>query len=238
MASRRLILIGLSLIAVIVVSGLVILYENGIFTPGPPPPTLPHAIWQNTLLHSAYELAVADGRVFTSDSDLVNSFDAKSGRLLWRIEQGDYFGRWLVVSGSRVYVGHVGAKVVCLAENTGEFQWIFGAPYTSGRFAKSAPSYLDVVDGRVFAYGDGLTVHDGTTGELLWEYPERPYNENLTDTPYLVSAWPLEGSQVYGEAAFAGESGGVFLCRFDPDNGTLLWKVSEYFMLGGAHWVT
>ena len=231
MTKRRLIFSAIGLIVIVVIASLVVLYENCFFEPNPPPPTLPQALWQNTLEHSAYELAVGDGRVFTFDSDLVNAFDAESGRFLWRVEQGDYFGRGLVVFGGRVYVGHVGAKVVCLNEATGAFQWIFGAPYISGRFAKSGPSYLAVVDGRVFAVGDGLAVHDAYTGQLLWEYADRSGYANLTDKPNEVHAWPLEGNQVYGTAGYGGI--GAFLCSFDASNGTILWRSPVYLWPSG-----
>lgn len=231
LASRRSIYIIFSLVAVTLVAGLIV-YQNGAFAPNPPPPTLPHVIWQNTLLHSAYELAVADGRVVTFDSNLVNAFDAESGRLLWRVEQGDYFGRWLIISEGRVYVGHWGAKVICLDELTGEFQWIFNAPYLSGRFAKSAPSYLAVVDSRIFAVGDGLAVGDAITGQLLWKYEDRGGYGNLTDEPNEVHASPLEGDQVYGTAAYGGT--GAFLCRFDANNGKILWRTPVYLWPSGS----
>ncbi|MBN1358842.1 PQQ-binding-like beta-propeller repeat protein [Candidatus Bathyarchaeota archaeon] len=227
---RRLIYVA-GLIVIVVAASLVILHENGFFVPNPPPPTLAHVVWQNTLEHSAYELAVGDGRVFTFDSDLVNAFDAESGRLLWRVEQGNYFGRGLIVSGGGVYVGHSGAKVVCLDEVTGTFQWIFQAPYNSGLFAKRAPAYLAVVDGRVFAVGDGLAVHSAYTGQLLWEYADRSGYANLTDKPNEVNVWPLEGDRVYGTAGYGGS--GAFLCSFDAYNGTILWRTPVYLWPSG-----
>lgn len=218
---RRSLLIVAVLIVVVVVALLAVLYENGFLSPQGS-----CILWQRDITNFATGLAAADGKVFTIDIwGGISCYDAQSGESVWNGSIGAYWGAGLVVSGGRVYGGKSGAEVGALDEATGEFQWIFSAQINSDLWDKSAPDSITVVDGRVFATADGVSAHNATTGQLLWE---AAYG-NITDqrvwwvSGYPLRGYPFEGNSVY---ALGGDPSGWCIYRLDTDDGTILWRTN------------
>ncbi len=218
--------IVIGLIAVLVAASLII-YENSILNPEGS-----RVLWQRPIENFATGLAAADGKVFTLDiSGNVDSYDTQGGKSIWNGSIGGYWAAGLTVSNSRVYGGSQLATVGCLDEATGQFHWSFIGEIASDLWDKKAPDNVIVKDGRVFAIDGGVSVHNATTGELLWQAePIGPLSGifgNITDmSTWWVGAYPLGGYPFESNFVYAlgGNLSNSYIYKLNTDNGVILWS--------------
>jgi outer membrane protein assembly factor BamB len=206
---RLLPLVVLALIVVVAVSSFVVLYHDDFLAPHEPshPKEPPTILWQSDLEHFATDIAVADGKTFTSNIQAGYCFDAQNGRLLWETDIHDT--KKVEVYAGKVYTGSRGSVVNRLNENTGKLELTYQAPVSTSYGSKVAPDYF-VADGRVFASQNGIAVYNASTGELFWELPS------------------FGGITLGNASASATESDYVFIwynSRVNPTNGNTLWSI-------------
>lgn len=233
MNRRSLTLIIVGLISIIVVSS-VIVYEWGFTGPN----TSSGALWQRPIKNFANNLAVADGRVFTTnDLGNVNCFDSQNGRSIWNASLESQYST-IVVSGNQVYVGFQERNVGLLDENTGKLLWTFQNELAPNQIFKSAPSII-VKDGRLFAISGVISGHNATTGALLWQATPTAVN-NLGTIMELNNTWPggwvngfpLDGDPFDDNYVYAtgigpgGNFSNVSFFKINTNNGIILWRSS------------
>jgi outer membrane protein assembly factor BamB len=159
---------------------------------------------------------VADGRVFTMDSEgQVSAFEARSGRRLWRegvlpeSAERDAIGGGLAFEDGMLFVTTGAAQVLALNPENGKVLW---------RQAVTAPlrSGPTVAHGRVFAVSVDNQLHalDTRDGSKLWAYA------GITEIASLLggSSPAVEGGVVV--APFT--SGELVALRIE--NGRQLWQ--------------
>jgi outer membrane protein assembly factor BamB len=149
-------------------------------------------LWEAPVGKSQSSPVVVGDRIFvTAEQDLLLCVDRKSGRVLWRQDNGFRAlppglaaapKRWPagpgggysiptpVADGTSVYVVHATGIVVCHGFD-GSRRWIryFNAPQVT-EFGRSASPLL--VDGKLLVSISSLLALDPRTGETLWEAPE------------------------------------------------------------------
>jgi outer membrane protein assembly factor BamB len=119
---------------------------------------------------------VADGRVFTLDSDdVISAFNVKSGDRLWRLDpqpkdaDATAYGGGIAAAGDRIYVGTGYGQVLALDAATGKQIW---------RMTVTAPIHAPptVADGRVFVVTveNELNVLAAADGRKLWTHSGLP----------------------------------------------------------------
>jgi len=183
--------------------------------------------WELEVGRNISGLAVVDGKVFTTThaADLL-CLDQQNGQTLWTHNFGEYSGGGFltapVVADGRVFVGSRGSTLNCLDENNGSILWQFTPNLTSSFAFKTAPSF-SVADGKAFTTGDGFYVLNVSTGKLLWGY------QNYNSMPDFVGGWPYPDGKVFGTGMESINKEWIYhLYRFDPNNGTILWKLKLY----------
>jgi outer membrane protein assembly factor BamB len=232
--SRRSLIIAAILIVVVIVASLAVLYESGFFSPQGS-----RVLWQRDIENFATGLVAADGKVFTIDiGGSISSYDSGSGGSVWNGGIGGYWAAGLVVSGGRVYGGSELAAVGCLDEATGQFQWVFYGLLGNDLYFKRAPDNIIVKDGRVYSVtlwdGSGVSAHNATTGEFLWQ--ATPYGfGNITN----LSTWQVSGKVLAGDPledntvyALGGNGSSQYIFKLNIDNGDVLWR-SDISVLNG-----
>jgi outer membrane protein assembly factor BamB len=231
---HTLLIIAIGLIAIIAASSLII-YENGVLNPEGS-----RVLWQRPIENFATALAADTGKVFTMDiSGNVNCFVIQTGKSVWNGSSvGGYFAAGLTVADGRVYGGSQMASVGCLDETNGQFQWSFIGQVDSDLWTKKAPDNIIVKDGRVFAIDGGVSVHNATTGEFLWQarYSFEDLG-NITDSQsWWVSGFPLGGNPFEGNMLYAiggnVSSAGVF--KLNTDDGSILWRANQIVLSGSV----
>jgi outer membrane protein assembly factor BamB len=234
MNRRSLYFIAIGLISIIVVSSLVI-YELTL--------TRSSILWQRPVENFAVSLAADDGKVFVLDvtAGVVNCFDSQSGRSVWNssLPGGGFYVSGLVVSGGKVYAGAWDNHVVCLDEATGQFQWSFQGLHSNPPNHPYAPGNIIVKDDRVFCINDAISVHNSTTGELLWQASLAVngigtgigtiMQPNNTWTGGWVTGYPLSGDPFDGNSVYAlgGDFPSAHFFKLNTDNGAVLWSSSS-----------
>ncbi|REK12541.1 MAG: serine/threonine protein kinase [Planctomycetota bacterium] len=154
--------------------------------------------------------ALADGRVFTlSITGVLSAWDADSGKLLWRRDYDEEFGKsrpyWgaatsPLVDGDRVIV-HFGTDeegaLVGLDAATGEEVWRQGNDGAS--YASPILVEIDGVRQVVDWNHRALVGVDSATGQFLWEYPfaHEGSNQNMP-TPVFHEGRVLLGGENRG----------------------------------------
>ena len=229
MNRRCLSFIVAGLIAVIVASSIVI-YEGSIFKSSVP------VAWQRPIenLATTTGLAADDGKVFTVDeSGNLDCYDSYSGESLWNSSTNSNFDSTPIISGGKLYVGSELASVSCLDETSGQFQWSFIGWLGNSYYMKRAPDSIIVEDGSVFAVTEdgGVSVHNATTGESLWQavplYETGTYGDisDLNNT-WSVSGHPLGGDPFEGNSVYAlgGNWSSQYIFKLNTDNGAILWQ--------------
>lgn len=207
-----------------IASSSLIIYENSVLNPEES-----MVLWQRNIENFATGLAAADGKVFTLDiSGNVNSYDTQGGNSLWNGTIGAYWASGLTVSGGRVYGGSELATVGCLDEATGQFQWSFIGQMGSDLYFKRAPDSIIIKDGRVFAIADGVSAHNATNGQLLWQTPSLfGVFGNITDlNTWWVGGYPLGGGPFEGNSAYVlgGNGSSPYIFKLNTDNDNILWR--------------
>ncbi|MCC7017332.1 MAG: PQQ-binding-like beta-propeller repeat protein [Rhodospirillales bacterium] len=161
---------------------------------------------------------VADGRVYTIDSDSrVSAFDAKTGDRIWRVDLTDkgedegHVPGGLAFAKGRVYATTGFAQVVALDAKTGAEAWrqALPGPMRAPPTVRAGTVYVVTVDNHVFAL-------DADSGQQLWTH-----------------AGIAESAAILGGAAPAVD-GGVVVVPFSSgeivalraDTGRLLWSDS------------
>jgi len=229
MNKRTLIVIGIVLIAVILVSSLIVLKTFN-------SPEGSSVLWQRPIENFATGLAADDGKVFTLDiNGNAISYDVKTGSSIWNgSTKTGYWSSGLTTSDGRIYAGGPVASVSCLDETTGQFQWSFNGQIATDAWDKRAPDDVIVTGGRVFAIDGGVSAHNATSGEFLWQAsplePSPNFGEffgNLTDSKiwwvgaYPLGGFPFENNFVY---ALGGNLSNEFIYKINTDNGLVLWS--------------
>ena len=198
--TRILLFVILSMVTIVVVAGLVVLYENA------QSPT-----WSSSLEHFATDFTVDGNKVFVADGwGNVYCFDTESGRSLWNATVGAYTAAGSVITTyeGKVYVGSRGSVVNKLDEDTGKVELSFQATVYTSYGQKSPPEFF-VADGKVFVSELFMTVYDAHSGELFW---------NSTYSGITL------GNARYS----ASESSYIFVrrtSRINANNGQALWSV-------------
>lgn len=242
MKGRSLSFIAIGLISIIVVSS-VIAYELGFIRSSVPSGTSSGVIWQRPIENFANSLAVDNGKVFTMDETegVVNCFDSQSGKSLWNssLPGGGFYVSGLTVSGGKVYAGAWNDHVVCLDEATGNFQWSFQGIYSNPPYYPYAPGSIIVKENRIFCINDAISVHNSTSGELLWQAslavngigtgigtimePNKTWSGGWV-TGFPLSGDPFDGNSVY---ALGGDFPSAYFFKLNTDNGAVLWSSSS-----------
>ena len=160
--------------------------------------------WEVDLEHFAWDITVADGKVFTSNYQATYCFNSTNGQSLWNTSSKR--NSILEFYQENVYTGTMGGIVNKLDKDTGEVLVQFPAPVTSSYGSKTAPEFY-LADNKVFALRDGIAVYDVNTEELLWE------------TNYYTTI-------VANTSVNKPESDYIFIkgkLRYNPNNGSLIW---------------
>jgi quinoprotein glucose dehydrogenase len=148
----------------------------------------------------------ADGRLYLSTPlGGVMALDAETGAEVWRVDlrirrdanYSDFANRGPTVSGNRIYIGTVDARLVCLRKSDGQFCEGFGADGQvnltvglrrptaySGEYGVTSPPavYRDVVivgsfvadNSRALMSSGEVRAFDATTGALRWTFHPLP----------------------------------------------------------------
>lgn len=115
---------------------------------------------------------IANGRVFTMDSDaVVSAFDLADGRRVWRTEtqakknRSSNVGGGVAVEAGRVYVSTGRGDLLALDAGSGKILWRtwLGAPARSAPTVAAGRVYLSTIDDRMLAL-------DAEHGGKLWSY--------------------------------------------------------------------
>jgi len=161
---------------------------------------------------------VADGRVYTVDSDhVVSAFDVGSGDRIWEVdladdeEDDDTITGGIAFENGRIFATTGFAKIIALNANTGEELW---------REKKGAPFHSPpaVRGGRVFAISIDNTLHalNAYDGSELWSHKAIVEIANL-----LGGASPAVDSGVVVAPFSSGE-----LVALKVETGRVLWSDS------------
>lgn len=159
---------------------------------------------------------VADGRVFTMDTDArVRGFDASSGKSLWttkampKSEDDPVLGGGLAFSGGRLFVTSGFNEVLALNPADGAELWRVKV----GGTVRSAPSampdrvYVVTVDNQTIAL-------DAADGKELWTH------QGLTETTGLLgAASPAANRDIVLPAYSSGE-----IYALQAETGSMLWS--------------
>lgn len=191
----------LSLVIVVVDTGLVVFYEN-----------VQSPTWSSSLEHFAADLTVDNNRVFVADGwGNVYCFETESGKSLCNATVGACTASAPAITTyeGKVYVGSRGSVVNKLNEDTGELELSFQATVYTSHGQKSPPEF-SVADGKVFVSELFMTVYDANSGGLFW---------NSTYSGITL-----------GNASYsASESSLIFVrrtSRINSNNGQALWSVT------------
>lgn len=171
--------------------------------------------------------ALADGRLFTlSITGVLSAWDADSGKLLWRRDYSDRFGKghpyWgastsPLVDGPRVVVhfgGDESGALIALDAATGREIWSAGNDGAS--YASPILAEIEGVRQIVELTMAGLVGVESETGRRLWEYP---YPQVGTDQNMVTPVFH-DGLVLLG-----GENRGIRALQPRREGGE--WKVRE-----------
>jgi len=221
MNKRSVLFLAVCLLSIIIVSSF-LLHEVGFLRPD----TYSGGSWQRPIEHFATTLAVDDGKVFVVDETEgnVNCFDSQNGKSIWNYSLNTWRSGGIVISENKVYVGFPERKVACLDENTGKLQWTFENTQAPNQLYDASPNII-VKDGKIFAITDTVSVHNATSGELLWEAIK---NWSSTGGSWSMSAYPLGGDPFDGNYVYAtgGDLPNLNFFKLNIDNGQVIWKSS------------
>jgi outer membrane protein assembly factor BamB len=222
--------LAISITAVVLVSSLLV-YANINLNPAGS-----QTGWQRPIENFATGLAADNSQVYVGDIfGNVGAFSTQNGASVWNSSADTgYFAGGLVQSGDRVYGGGSMASVGCLDKASGMFQWSFEGIINTDLWWKRAPDEIIVSDRVVAAINGGVSVHDATTGEFLWQ-ASRPYGYppadfgNITDlSTWWVAAYPLGGNSFEGKFVYAltGNYSNPYISKFDWHSHSFVWNSS------------
>ena len=161
---------------------------------------------------------VADGRVFTMDSDaVVTAYDAAKGGRIWRLDtqaKGDRstnVGGGIAVDGDTLYAGTGRAEVLAMETATGTIRWrkTLSAP------VRAAPT---IADGRLFVLtlNNQLQALATDDGRRLWGY-----QASMPDTSVLGLPAPA-----YADGLVVAGFGSGDLVALRATSGSVAWSDS------------
>lgn len=168
-------------------------------------------LWESPLEHFAWDITVADGKVFTLSNEATYCFNSTNGQPLWNTSIRR--NRGIEFHQDYVYIGSVGGIVNKLDKDTGEVVATFPAPVSSSYGSKTAPGFY-LGDNKVFTIRDGVAVYDFDSGELFWK--NTPMNI-LTLGNASINAPESEYIFIKGNA------------RYNPNNGSIIWSIPGWF---------
>jgi len=161
---------------------------------------------------------VADGRVFTMDSDaVVSAFDARSGSQLWQSEtrakhnRSTNVGGGVALDGGTLYVATGRGEALAYDAATGKQRWRGSV----GSAARAAPT---VADGRLYipTIDDQMVALATTDGRRLWAYQATVADTSLLGLP----------SPAYADGLLvAGFGSGELVC-LRASGGSVAWADS------------
>jgi outer membrane protein assembly factor BamB len=159
---------------------------------------------------------VADGRVFTLDTDArVRAFDAKTGRSVWTVkampksEDDPVLGGGVAFSGGRLFVTSGFNEVLALNPVDGSELWRVKVEGTVRSSPSAMPErvYVVTVDNQTIAL-------DAATGKKLWNH------QGLTETTGLLGAASPAANRNMVLPAYS--SGEVYALQ--SETGSVLWS--------------
>ncbi len=227
MNRRILLVLAIGLVAIIVASSLII-YESGVLNPAGS-----SGSWQRTLENFATGLVADNDKVYIMDNfGTVSAYTTQSGGSVWKTSSTiGYFASGLYLSSDKVFGGGSGASVGCIDKATGKFQWSFWGEIATDLWDKRAPDDVIAEADVVAAIDGGVSVHNATTGVLLWQ-ASRPEDSgvtfgNLTDlSNWWVGAYPLgvnpfEGNFIY---VLTGNYSNPYVSKFNFETANFVWS--------------
>jgi len=224
MGKQRAVIIALVLISIILTSSFII-YELGFKRSSVPSGPFSGALWQRPIANFANDIAVNDGKVFTTDnSGNVNCFDSQNGESIWNGSLGGSSHK-IEISENQVYVSFKHGQVGCFDEDTGTLLWTFQNPQALNSYFSDAPRII-VNDGRVFAITDTISAHNATTGELLWQAIPSTKNFDVPWSHGQLHTFPLSGDPFDSKCVYAigGNFSGLYYYKIKTDNGSVIWR--------------
>lgn len=152
-----------------------------------------------------------DSVVAASSEGIVLRFDRKSGKQLWRIDNGSAISGGVGASDGLVLVGGLKGEVAAYEESSGKLRW-------QSKVSSEVLSAPKLVDGVVVVRtGDGrIAGLDSQSGKRLWLY-ERA-------TPALV-ARSNAGVSIRNGIVYAGFAAGK-IAAIGLHNGVIVWEAS------------
>ena len=161
---------------------------------------------------------VADGRVFTMDSEtMVSAFDTANGERLWSVEltpeeeEDGHIGGGIAYEDGSVFVTTGFAEVIALEAATGALVWrrMIGGPMRTAPTARGGRLFVVTVDNK-------LSALDASSGETLWDHTGISEAASL-----LGGASPAVDAGVVVVPYSSGE-----LVALKVENGRMLWSDS------------
>ncbi len=164
--------------------------------------------WESNIEHFAWDITVADEKVFTSNNEATYCFDSANGHPLWNTSLPR--NRGIEFYQNNVYTGSVGGIVNKLDKDSGKLLAQFPAPVSSSIGSKSAPEFY-LANNKLFTISDGVAVYDKETEELLIWAPTPFVDRNLGNSSFYAPE--SEYVFIYGNS------------RFNPNNGSFHWHL-------------
>jgi hypothetical protein len=183
-------------------------------------------IWSRDFgaIHGVHPPAYAAGSVYVTSSGHEDSFlyglDAATGTVRFRSAYGNQWSRYLapVIIGDAVYMagGYYGG-VYSFTTSDGTQRWFV----PTNQYDEWTPA---VANGRVYTYtgeyAPKVTVHDATTGALLFE---------ILDNDFDWSGWSMNPAPVLGSSNNLLATNGGRLISFNLENRTIGWQQKASF---------
>ena len=156
-------------------------------------------------------LAIADGSV--------RAISATSGESLWSFDAGGVAMN-LTLAGDRLFFVRSGSKLVFAVDaSSGSQAWTALVPFDA---IQGAPLLAALGDDVAVAFGIGVALFDGDSGEVVWS--EEPV------TRLLATGLSADGSTlVVGD--------GRWIFGLDPADGAILWETGAPDLPSGATWI-
>ncbi len=135
--------------------------------------------------------------VFVGYQDFVNGLDAKTGKLSWRFDTGNWTPS-LLGAGETVYFGAANTKVFALDVTTGQIRWQFDIPEGTFNYLLGEPVLQNAHLYFLTQHGDFFAL-DAQSGELLWQASTQIAAARAN--PVISKGWLIVGDiegNVYG----------------------------------------
>lgn len=135
--------------------------------------------------------------VFVAYQDFMNGVDAKTGKLRWRFDTGNWTPS-VLGRGDTIYFSSANTQVFALNADTGKMLWRFDIPKGSFNYLLDTPVLLDDRLYFITQQGEFFAI-DATTGKLLWQFSTEISAARMG--PAIENGWVIIGDikgKVYG----------------------------------------